>query len=133
MLAVVDGQMLEPRIGGLDEDLRLVAGGAQHALDAEHLVADGVAVAERREDLVDARREAARAHADCERSSAESRPGMTAPDGILARTSAAAGRSRRRRANQPGSGSIVRAWPPASSRVSRSNMSRYFRSITGHA
>ena len=52
-LAVVARQRLEPRVGGLDEDLRLVAGAAQHALDAEHLVADRVAVAERREHLVD--------------------------------------------------------------------------------
>ena len=55
-VAVVDRQILEPRVGGLDDDLGLEAGGAQRALDAEHLVADGVAVAERREDLVDARR-----------------------------------------------------------------------------
>ena len=53
-LAVVARQRLEPAVGGLDEDLRLVAGRAQHALDAEHLVADRVAVAERREHLVDA-------------------------------------------------------------------------------
>ena len=51
-IAVVDGQVLEPRIGGLDEDLRLVSGGAQHALDAQHLVTDGVAVAEGREHLM---------------------------------------------------------------------------------
>ena len=54
-LAVVARQRLEPRIGGLDEDVRLVAGRAQHALDAEHFVADGVAVAERREHLMDRR------------------------------------------------------------------------------
>ena len=55
-LAVIDREIFEARVGGLDEDLRLVAGGAQHALDAEHLVADGVAVAERGEDLMNRRR-----------------------------------------------------------------------------
>ena len=53
-LAVVARQRLEPVVGRLDEDVRLVARAAQDALDAEHLVADGVAVAERREHLVDA-------------------------------------------------------------------------------
>ena len=52
-IAIVERQILEPRVGGLDEDLRLVAGRAQHALDAEHLVADRVAVAERRQHLMD--------------------------------------------------------------------------------
>ena len=52
-LAIVARQRLEPVVRGLDEDLRLVAGAPQHALDAEHFVADRVAVAERREDLVD--------------------------------------------------------------------------------
>ena len=52
-LAVVARQRLEPAVGGLDEDVRLVAGAAQHALDAEDFVADGVAVAERREHLMD--------------------------------------------------------------------------------
>ena len=52
-LAIVARQRLEPMIRGLDEDLRLVSGRAKHALDAEHLVADRVAVAQRREHLVD--------------------------------------------------------------------------------
>ena len=52
-IAIVLRQMLEPRIGGLDEDLRLVAGAAQHALDAQHFVADRIAVAEGREHLMD--------------------------------------------------------------------------------
>ena len=51
-IAVVDRQVLEPRIGGLDEDLRLVPGAAQHALNAEHLVSDRIAVAERRQNLM---------------------------------------------------------------------------------
>ena len=107
-LAVVDGQVLEPRIGGLDEDLGLVAGGAQHALDAEHLVADGVAVAERREHLVDARPALHAAHADAE-SVADAR-GRRRP---LRRNAREDVRGRRqvasRRANQPGSGSIAAA------------------------
>ena len=53
-LTVVARQRLEARIGRLDEDLRFVAGRAQHTLDAEHLVADRVAVPERREHLVNA-------------------------------------------------------------------------------
>ena len=113
-LAVVARQRLEPVVGGLDEDLRLVAGGAQHALDAEHLVADRVAVAERRQHLVD-----------------PDHPRLPAgPFGSFARTSWAAGRSWRRRSNQPGSGSAPGA---GASFVSRSNMSRYFRSMTGQS
>ena len=52
-LAIVARQRLEPVVGRLDENLRLVAGRAQHPLNPEHFVADGVAVTERREDLVD--------------------------------------------------------------------------------
>ena len=52
-VAIVQRQVLEPRIGGLDEDLRLVSGRAQHALDAQHLVTDGIAVAKGREHLMD--------------------------------------------------------------------------------
>ena len=52
-VAIVPRQVLEPRIRGLDEDLRLVAGIAQHALDAQHFVTDGVAVAKGREHLMD--------------------------------------------------------------------------------
>ena len=117
---VVDCEVLEPRIGGLDEDVGLVPGAAQHALDAQHFVADGVAVAKRGEHLVDAR---TGAH---ERLPA----GTAAPDGMPANTSLAGGMSRRRRANHPGSGSMAVAGGP--SRFSRSNMSRYFFSITGH-
>ena len=51
-VAVVERQVLETAIGGLDEDLRDVAGGLQHPLDAQHLVADRVAVPQRREYLV---------------------------------------------------------------------------------
>ena len=113
-LAVVARQRLEPVVGGLDENLRLVAGRAQHALDAEHLVADRVAVAQRGEHLVDPD------HACL----------PAGPFGSFARTSCAAGRSWRRRSNQPGSGSPS---GPGVSLFSRSNMSRYFRSMTGQS
>src|SRR5678815_5973492 len=59
-LAVVGGEVLEPAIGGLDEDLGLEAGVPEHAIDPEHLVANRVPVAERREHLV----HASLAHAD---------------------------------------------------------------------
>ena len=68
----------------------VVARGAEDALDAEHLVTDGVAVAERREHLVNGR----------------PLHGMTAPAGTRAATSAAGGSVRRRRAKNPGSGSM---------------------------
>ena len=55
-IAIVEREVLEAAVGGLDEDLRRVAGGPQHALDAEHLVTDRVAVAQRREHLVHLRR-----------------------------------------------------------------------------
>ena len=51
-VAIVLGQVLEPRVRRLDEDLRLVSGIAQHALDAQHFVTDGVAVAKGREHLM---------------------------------------------------------------------------------
>ncbi len=54
-VAVVERQILESRIGGLDVDLATRSRPAEHALDAEHLVADGVAVPERREHLMHAR------------------------------------------------------------------------------
>ena len=52
-VAIIQRQILEPRVSGLDEDLRLVAGTAQHALDAQHFVTDRIAVAERGEHLMD--------------------------------------------------------------------------------
>ena len=88
-IAVVVGQVLETRVRRLDEDLRVVAGRPQHALDAKHLVADGIAVAQRGQDLMDR----AQAH------------GRTAPAGMAASTSSAGGSVRRRRARNPGSGS----------------------------
>ena len=54
-VAIIDRQIFEPRIGGLDDDLGLVAGGAERLGDAEDLVADGVAIAQRRKNLMDAR------------------------------------------------------------------------------
>src|SRR5580765_2011985 len=115
-IAVVVGQILEPRVRRLHEDLRVVAGRAQHALDAQHLVADGVAVTERGEHLVD-------------RTDAH---GLTAPAGTRPSTSSAAGTVRALRAKKPGSGSTAGAAdaPLADNWL---NTSRYLRSITGHA
>src|SRR5258707_6805683 len=79
----IDRHGLEAAVGRFDEDLRLVPRRAQHPLDREHLVTDGIAVAERREYLLDA-------------------------DHSFASTSLAGGTSRRRRSNQPGSGSMSR-------------------------
>ena len=53
-LAKVAGQRLEAGVGGFDEDLGVVASRAQDPLNAEHLMADRIAVAERREHLMDA-------------------------------------------------------------------------------
>ena len=53
-LPVVDRLVLEPRVGGFDENLGIVARRPEHPLDAEDLVSDRIAVAERGQDLVDA-------------------------------------------------------------------------------
>ena len=50
---VVVRKVLGPGIGGLDEDLRVVPGAAEHTPDPEDLVSNGVAVSERGEDLMD--------------------------------------------------------------------------------
>ena len=113
------GEILEPLVRGLDEDVRLVAGAAQHALDAEHLVADRIAVSERGQHLMDG---AARL--------------MTAEHGSVgmrARRDVGGGRQfapAPAAREEPGSGSIGCA---AAVARQRSNMSRYLRSITGHA
>src|SRR5690348_8031282 len=52
-VVVVARERLQPWVGGLDEDVRFVAGLAQHVPDPERLVPDGIAIAERREYLVD--------------------------------------------------------------------------------
>ena len=54
-VAIVERQILEPGIGGLDENLRLVASPLEHSLDAEHLVPDGISIPERRQHLMHAR------------------------------------------------------------------------------
>ena len=115
-LAVVAGHRLEPVIGGFDENLRFVAGRAEHALDAEHFMADGVAVAERRQHLVDP---ASRSHlpAGPLRQLGQHVLPRPADPGAADRTSRAADRS-------PAAGVSF---------FSRSNMSRYFRSITGQS
>src|SRR5579871_1281970 len=110
---VVDREILQPRVRRLDDDFRFVAGRAERAADADDLVADGVAVTERGENLVDARGHYC----------------TTGPDGAAWRTDAAAGTVRLRRAKKPGSGSSG----GAGVRDSCSNMSRYLRSMTGHA
>ena len=46
-IPVVVGERLQPRIGGLDEDLGCVTRRAQHRADTKHLVAYGIAIAER--------------------------------------------------------------------------------------
>ena len=62
-LPVVAGQRFEAAVRRFHEDIGLVARVSQHPLDAEHFVADRVAVPERRQHLVHGRRCAARAHA----------------------------------------------------------------------
>ncbi len=89
-VAIVTGLILQARIGGLNEDVRFEAGRAQHALNAEHFVADGVAIPERGQHLVNFLL----------------LQFSTGPDGRSARTSFAGRRSLRRLANQPGSGSM---------------------------
>jgi hypothetical protein len=51
-IGIVPRQILDTRFRRLDEDLRFVAGAAQHALDTQHFVTDGVAVAKGREHLM---------------------------------------------------------------------------------
>src|SRR5439155_18628577 len=122
-LAVIARQMLQPVIRGLDEDVGFVSGGPQDALNAEHFVADRIAVAERREHLMDAG-----SHARL-RSTSYSRP-RAGPFGSVATICSAGGQSVRRRSYQPGSGSKVCI---DGSFERRPNISRYFRSITGQS
>jgi hypothetical protein len=51
-IEIVAAQVFDALVGGLGEDLRSAAGVAKDALDAERLVGDRVAVAERREHLM---------------------------------------------------------------------------------
>src|SRR5438270_13419053 len=106
-LAVVARERLETPVCGLDENLRFVAGPAEHPLSAEHLVADCVSVAEGRQHLVSAN------HAD-----------PADPVGSAATTCSAGGRFTVRRPNQRGTASMARV---AGSFFSRSHISRYFR------
>src|SRR5262245_26407206 len=108
-------------VGGFDEDVRLVAGAAQHALDAEHLVADRVAVAERRQHLMDLHQ--ARLRASWRGAPLTPRAG---PLGRLASTSRAGGTFSRRRSARPGSSTVAVG---ACVWRRRSSMSRYFRSM----
>src|SRR5262245_66176607 len=93
-LAIVDGQILEARICGLDDDLRLESGASQRTVDAEDLVADGVAIAQRGQDLMNTRSASGGAAHE-----------STGPL-LIAETTFLPGRSVLRRcANQPGNGS----------------------------
>src|SRR5262249_20831401 len=100
-------------VGRLDKDLGRVPGAVQYALDREHFVADGITVAERREDLMDLRH----------------RYLITGPRGARSTISRAGRTSRFRSSNQPGSGAMAVF---GGSLESRSNRSRYFFSITDH-
>jgi hypothetical protein len=53
--------MLDARLRRLNENLRLVARRAQHALDPKDFVADGIAIAKRGKHLMDGRRHLTRA------------------------------------------------------------------------
>src|SRR5262245_28286396 len=110
-IAIVARQRLETPVRALCVDLRLVAGAPQRALDAQHGIADGVAISQRGEHLMDAGHQR-----------------ITGPAGAASSTCCAGGTERRRRANQLGRGSIAGRF---FSRFSRSNSSRYFRSTTG--
>src|SRR4029453_19363922 len=117
-VAIVAGLIFEARICGLNEDVRFETGRTQHALNAQHFVADGIAIAEGGQHLVNLLLLQI----------------STGPNGRSARTSFADRRSLRRLANQPGSGSMPLPWNPrASSSFTCARMSRYFCSITGHA
>src|SRR5580693_9314273 len=52
-IPVVSRQRFEPVIGGFNENLRLISLLSQHPLDAEHLMADRIAVAKCCQHLVD--------------------------------------------------------------------------------
>ena len=56
--AVVDREILEARIGGLDEDLRLIPRLSQYPLNGDDLVTDGIAIPEGRQHLVHGNRPA---------------------------------------------------------------------------
>ena len=98
-LAKIARLRLEPVIGGLDEDLGFIPGVAQHALDAQHLVADGVAIPQRRQHLVDADHARLRPCNECpelpEGWPAASFLDTAGPVGRRPSTCSAAGRSRR--------------------------------------
>src|SRR5256712_712655 len=132
-LAIVARQRFQPIVSGLDEDLGLVPGRSQDSLNPEHLVTDRISVSQRREDLVDldqARLRPCPEPVEGALGAASAAFGVAGPVGSCASTSSAAGRSCRRRSNQPGSGS--RTFVGASF-FSRSNMSRYLRSMTGQS
>src|SRR5262249_47227712 len=104
-------------------------GGTQHALDPEHLVTDGVAVAERGQDLMNP--DHARLRGASSWLGRAGRAWSSAgPFGRPARTSHADGMSWRRRSAQPGATIPACAGGAC---FSRSNISRYLRSMTFHS
>ena len=52
-ITVIFRRRLEARVGGLDVNVRWIAGPSEHALDSERLMTDGVTIAKRRHDLMD--------------------------------------------------------------------------------
>ena len=118
-IAIVAGLVLEARIGRLNENVGLEAGTAKHALDAEHFVADGIAIAERCKHLVDFRFLSIQHRSEWQL-------GQDVGGGPQDLSAALA--------NQPGSGSCPGAMAPARRLPSAApSMSRYFCSMTGQA
>ena len=54
-ITVIFGQRLKARVGRLNVDIRGIAGPSEYSLNTECLMTDGVAITERRHDLVDAK------------------------------------------------------------------------------
>ena len=52
---VITSQRFKARVDSLDEDVRAVTGRAEHSLDAEHFVTDGIAIPQCRQYLVNRR------------------------------------------------------------------------------
>src|SRR5689334_9778714 len=126
-LAVVARLRLEAVIGGLDEDLGVVAGAAQDTLNAEHFVADRVAVPERCEHLMDADHAVPAVTAAA---LGAPPPATAGPLGTDASVSRAGGTSSRCRSSQPGRSTPA---PFGGSPRRRSNISRYLFSMTGQS
>ena len=117
-VAIVARLIFEAGIGRLNEDVGLESRTAKHALDAEHFVADGVAVAEGREHLMDFRLVSIQHRSEWQlRQHVVGRPQVFAPF---------------REPTRFGIHSRVDE-PRASSSVNCARTSRYFCSMTGQA